>query len=75
MPPIEHLILDQKRKLGLVSRIRKSITKFDLKPSDLGFETYWFSDLADDVSQKPKIRINKNQTVDYKHKMKLWFWQ
>ena len=33
-------MLDQKRKLGLVGRIRKSIAKFDLKPDDLGFATY-----------------------------------
>lgn len=39
-PSKEYLILDQKRKLGLVSRIRKSIAKFDLKPDDLGFATY-----------------------------------
>ncbi|MEI2695234.1 MAG: transposase [Saprospiraceae bacterium] len=39
-PPKEYLMLDQKRKLGLVSRIRKSIAKFDLKPDDLGFATY-----------------------------------
>jgi transposase len=38
-PPKEYLMLDQKRKLGLVSRIRKSIAKFDLKPDDLGFTT------------------------------------
>ena len=38
-PPKEYLMLDQKRKLGLVSRIRKSIVKFDLKPDDLGFAT------------------------------------
>ena len=38
-PPKEYLMLDHKRKLGLVSRIRKSIAKFDLKPDDLGFAT------------------------------------
>lgn len=32
-------MLDQKRKLGLVNWIRKSIAKFDLKPADLGFTT------------------------------------
>ena len=31
------LFLDQKRKLGLVKRIKKQIDKFDLKPEDLGF--------------------------------------
>ena len=38
-PPKEYLMLDQKRKLGLVGRIRKSIAKFDLKPDDFGFTT------------------------------------
>lgn len=36
-PPTEYLFLDQKRKLKLVTRIRKNITKFDLKPEDVGF--------------------------------------
>lgn len=36
-PPAEYLFLDQKRKMQLVSRIRKNITKFDLKPEDVGF--------------------------------------
>jgi len=37
-PPKQYLFLDQKRKLGLVNRIRKQIDKFELKPEDLGFE-------------------------------------
>jgi len=36
-PPTEYLFLDQKRKMKLVSRIKKNITKFDLKPEDVGF--------------------------------------
>jgi transposase len=36
-PPTEYLFLDQKRKMELVSIIRKNITKFDLKPEDIGF--------------------------------------
>ena len=36
-PPVEYLFLDQKRKLKLVARIRKSITKFEIKPEQLGF--------------------------------------
>ncbi len=36
-PPTDYLFLDQKRKLKLVARIRKSISKFELKPGDLGF--------------------------------------
>lgn len=38
-PPIPYLYLDQKRKLGMVKRIRKQIHKFDLKPEDVGFVT------------------------------------
>jgi len=37
--PEGYLYLDQKRKLGLVKRIRKQIHKFDLKPEDVGFAT------------------------------------
>ncbi len=37
-PPKQYLFLDQKRKLGLVNRIKKQIDKFELKPEDLGFE-------------------------------------
>ncbi len=37
-PPIEYLFLDQKRKLRLVSRIKKNIAKFELKPEDVGFD-------------------------------------
>ena len=36
-PPTDYLFLDQKRKLKLVARIRKSITKFELNADDLGF--------------------------------------
>ena len=36
-PPKPYLFLNQKRKLGLVKRIKKQIDKFDLKPEDLGF--------------------------------------
>jgi len=35
--PLQYLFLDQKRKLKLVARIRKSITKFEIKPEQLGF--------------------------------------
>ena len=42
-PPKEYLFLDQKRKLGLVKRIRKNIAKFDLNAEDLGFSTHSFS--------------------------------
>jgi transposase len=36
-PPSEYLFLDQKRKMKLVARIKKTITKFELKPEDVGF--------------------------------------
>ncbi|MBK8710999.1 MAG: IS110 family transposase [Niastella sp.] len=36
-PPMEYLFLDQKRKLRMVIKIKKSIAKFELKPDDLGF--------------------------------------
>lgn len=34
-----YLFLDQKRKMGLVKRIRKQIDKFELNPEELGFTT------------------------------------
>jgi len=36
-PPTEYLFLDQKRKIAIAKRIMKNITKFDLKPDDIGF--------------------------------------
>jgi hypothetical protein len=38
-PPTEYLFLDQKRKMGLVKRIKKQINKFDIKPEDLDLST------------------------------------
>ncbi len=38
-PDKEYLFLDQKRQLKLVARIRKQITKFDIKPEQIGFVT------------------------------------
>ncbi len=38
-PPKEYLMLDQKRKLKLVARVKKTIAKFELKPEDVGFAT------------------------------------
>jgi transposase len=38
-PPTEYLFLDQKRKQKLVKRIKKNITKFDIKAEDVGFAT------------------------------------
>jgi len=37
-PPTEYLFLDQKRKMKLINNIKKNITKFDLKPQDVGFD-------------------------------------
>ncbi|MBS1745278.1 MAG: IS110 family transposase [Bacteroidetes bacterium] len=39
-PPSQYLFLDEKRKLKLVSRIRKTIDKFEIKANDLGFELH-----------------------------------
>ncbi|WP_369073182.1 transposase [Aquimarina agarivorans] len=38
-PKNEYLFLDQKRKMGLVKRMKKQINKFDIKPEDLDFST------------------------------------
>jgi transposase len=38
-PPTQYLFLDEKRKLGLVNRIKKQIAKFELQPEQLGFIT------------------------------------
>lgn len=38
-PPTEYLFLDEKRKLKLVARVKKQITKFDLTKEELGFVT------------------------------------
>ncbi len=35
-PPTEYLFLDQKRKMGLAKRIKKQMTKFDIKPEEIG---------------------------------------
>ena len=34
-PPTEYLFLDQKRKMGLVNRIKKQMAKFDIKPEEI----------------------------------------
>jgi transposase len=36
-PPSEYLFLDQKRKLKMVSRIKRNIAKFEIKPEHVGF--------------------------------------
>ena len=38
-PPTQYLFLDEKRKLKLVARVKKQITKFELTNEELGFLT------------------------------------
>ncbi len=38
-PPTQYLFLDEKRKLGMVKRIKKQIAKFELTNEELGFVT------------------------------------
>jgi transposase len=38
-PTTQYLFLDQKRKMKLVTRIKKEITKFNLTTQDLGIVT------------------------------------
>ncbi len=37
-PPTEYLFLDQKRKMEIVKRTSKQMTKFDIKMEDVGFD-------------------------------------
>ena len=38
-PPTQYMFLDEKRRLGMVKRLKKQITKFEIKPEQLGFAT------------------------------------
>jgi hypothetical protein len=38
-PPTQYMFLDEKRRLGLVKRLQKQITKFEIKPEQLKFAT------------------------------------
>jgi transposase len=38
-PPTQYMFLDEKRRLGLVKRIKKQIDKFEIEPEQLGFTT------------------------------------
>ena len=38
-PPNEYLFLDQKRKMGLIKKIKKQINKFEITGNDLGLAT------------------------------------
>lgn len=38
-PPTQYLFLDQKRKMGLIKKMKKQITKFEITGYDIGLET------------------------------------
>jgi transposase len=38
-PPIHYLFLDQKRKMGLIKKMKKQINKFEITGNDLGLST------------------------------------
>jgi len=38
-PPTHYLFLDQKRKMGLIKKIKKQINKFEITGEDLGIVT------------------------------------
>lgn len=38
-PPQQYLFLDEKRKLGMVKKLKKQISKFEIEPEQLGFTT------------------------------------
>jgi transposase len=39
-PPSQYLFLDQKRKMGLIKKIKKQINKFEITNDDLGLKTF-----------------------------------
>lgn len=39
-PPTQYLFLDQKRKMGLIKKMKKQIAKFEITNDDLGLETF-----------------------------------
>ncbi len=41
-PPAQYLFLDQKRKMGLIKKMKKQITKFEITNEDLGMEALIF---------------------------------
>jgi len=53
-PPTEYLFLDQKRKQKVLDKMKKNITKFDLKKEDFCFLTTWFLKAKKNVSQNSK---------------------
>ena len=38
-PPTQYLFLDQKRKMGLIKKMKKQINKFEITGEDLGIMT------------------------------------
>jgi len=36
-PPSQYIFLDEKRRMGLVKRIQKQISKFEIQPEQLKF--------------------------------------
>ena len=38
-PPTQYLFLDQKRKMGLIKKMKKQITKFEITGNELGLST------------------------------------
>jgi len=38
-PPTQYLFLDQKRKMGLIKKMKKQINKFEITGNDLGLAT------------------------------------
>jgi len=38
-PPTQYLFLDQKRKMGLIKKMKKQINKFEITGDDLGLST------------------------------------
>lgn len=42
-PPTEYLFLDQKRKMGLIKKMKKQIHKFDITGEDLGMDALIFN--------------------------------
>ena len=39
LPPTQYLFLDQKRKMGLIKKMKKQINKFEITGNDLGLES------------------------------------
>ena len=41
-PPTQYLFLDQKRKMGLIKKMKKQITKFEITGEELGMQALIF---------------------------------